>query len=203
MNSIRLMFSLFVIAFLSGCMTTKSYVDPTYGKTAYSDIKSVATPYNSNVSVEFRRNGTHFARADSELRGHVERTLRASGVVVPGAAGANYSIRVIVNNVGDVSGAAAKGFATGLTLGAAGSLVTDYYEATIELVDADGNPHSGSYKHALHTTIGNKRAPFNMQPTTPADAFGRVVEQTVLNFIKEMQEQGLLSFCEPVLPARA
>ena len=95
MNSIRLMFSLFVIAFLSGCMTTKSYVDPTYGKTAYSDIKSVATPYNSNVSVEFRRNGTHFARADSELRGHVERTLRASGVVVPGAAGANYSIRVI------------------------------------------------------------------------------------------------------------
>lgn len=203
MNTIRLMFSLFAVVVLSGCMTTKVYVDPSYGKAAYSDIKSVTEPYNSNVSVEFRRNGTRFSRADSELRGHVERTLRASGVVVPGGAGSNYTIRVVVNNVGDISGAAAKGFATGLTLGAAGTLVTDYYEATIELVDADGNSHVGTYRHALHTTIGNKRAPFNTQPTAPADAFGRVVEQTVLNFIKEMQEKGLLSFGVPQNRAQA
>ena len=191
--------NIFILALLAitltGCISPKTYVDPSFSKASYEDVAPVKTKYQSTILVEFQRNGQHFSRADSELRGHVERTLRASGVVVPGDPSSIYSIKVVVNNIADMGEAAAKGVGTGLTFGAAGSLVTDYYEATIEFIDENGTKHVGTYKHALHTTIGNKKAPFeNVQPTTPADGFGTVVEQTLLNFIKEMQDQGILTF---------
>jgi hypothetical protein len=128
------------------------------------------------------------------VRNHVERVLRASGVIEPTSEGANYTLKVVVNNLADLSDAAAKGFGTGLTFGAVGTLVTDYYEVTITYTDSSGKEQSKKYKHALHTTIGNKKAPFdNVEPTTPADAFGTIVEQVLLNFVKDMQAQGLLT----------
>ena len=49
------------------------------------------------------------------------------------------------------------------------------------------------YKHALHTTVGNKAAPVeNVEPTSLADGFGTIVEETILNFVKDMQDNGLL-----------
>ena len=184
----------FLLAFLSGCVSPKTYVDPGFSGASYDQIKPVNEKYSSNVLIEFQRNGERFSRADGELRGHVERTLRATGVVTPSGESSQYTIKVIVNNIADIEGAAAKGFGTGLTFGAVGSVVTDYYEVTIEFVDENGAKHVGTYKHALHTTIGNKKAPFdNVNPTTPADGFGTVVEQTLLNFIKEMQDKGILT----------
>ena len=184
----------FLSIFLSGCISPKTYVDPSFSNASYDQIKSVNKKYSSNVLIEFQRNGEHFSRADGELRGHVERTLRATGVITPGGDSSKYAIKVTVNNIADMGDAVAKGFGTGLTFGAAGSLVTDYYEATIEFVDENGAKHVGTYKHALHTTIGNKKAPFdNVKPTTPAAGFGTVVEQTILNFIKEMQDKGVLT----------
>ncbi len=104
-------------------------------------------------------------------------------------------MKITVNNVADLSEAAVKGFGTGLTFGAAGSLVTDYYEIAIEYNDGNGSQFTQKYKHALHTTTGNEDAPFDsVQPTTPSDAFGTVVEQTLLNFVKDMQAKGFLSF---------
>ncbi len=108
-------------------------------------------------------------------------------------------MKITVNNVADLSEAAVKGFGTGLTFGAADSLVTDYYEITIEYGNGNGNGNGSQftqkYKHALHTTTGNEDAPFDsVQPTTPSDAFGTVVEQTLLNFVKDMQAKGFLSF---------
>ena len=182
---------------LSGCITSKSYVDPSFAKATYNDVKPVTQKYDSNIIVEFQRNGEAFTAANNEVRGHVERTLRATGVINPTTEGSNISIKVIVNNIADIGSAAAKGFGTGLTFGAAGSLVTDYYEATVVYTDADNNTVSKSYKHALHTTVGNHDAPFeNVMPTTPAAAFGTVVEQVLLNFITDMQKSGKLTLVE-------
>ena len=98
-----------------------------------------------------------------------------------------------MNNIADLDEAAAKGFGTGLTLGAAGSAVTDFYDIKIELYMGDEPPLTKTYKHAIVTTIGNKPAPLDVEPTTVSDAFGKVVEDAMLNFVKEMQAQNLLS----------
>jgi len=103
----------------------------------------------------------------------------------------SHKFRVTINNVTDMSGAAAKGFGTGLTFGLAGSTVTDGYEVTVLLTNEKGEESTSVYHHALHTTIGNKSAPFEgVSPTSATDAFATVVEQVILNFVKEMQSAG-------------
>lgn len=113
-------------------------MDPSFVEASYSDIESVTDKYKTQIVVEFHRNGKPFGRGNKEVRGHVERTLRATGVVTPSMKDSTVLIKVVVNNVGNMGNAAAKGFGTGLTFGAVGSLVTDYYEIKIELTDSTG-----------------------------------------------------------------
>ncbi|WP_020408001.1 hypothetical protein [Hahella ganghwensis] len=191
---IKLISVLAVVLVLTGCVSSKSYVDPAFGRATYEDIKPVEEKYNTKINVEFQRNGVLLPAAYQEVRGHVERILRASGVVVPSKEDSDVTLSVTVNNIGDVGQAAMKGFGTGLTLGAAGSTVTDHYEVSIVYSDGNGEDMTKKYQHALHTTIGNSDAPFeNVQPTTMADGFGRIVEQVLLNFIQEMQTEGKLT----------
>jgi len=177
---------------LSGCISVKSYVDPGFKGASYSEVKAPAKKYAMNVEVEFQRNGEHLQKADSELRGHVERTLRATGVVQPEFGGSDATLKVVVNNIADLAAAAAKGVGTGLTFGASGSSVIDAYEIHISLV-VNGKEVDSSYQHALHSTVGNADAPFaNVTPTTPADAFGKIIEEVVVKFVKDMQTQNIL-----------
>ncbi len=193
MIRIRITAILIAIALLSGCISTKSYVDPTFSRASYDDIMQVDQRYDAVVEVEFQRNGEVFERAQSEVENYVLRSLRATGVVNPVEKG-GVSLRIVVNNVADLGEAAAKGFGTGLTFGLAGSVVTDYYEVTIEYTDENGNVTTYDYKHALHTTVGNKQAPMeNVEPTSPADGFATILDQTILNFVKDMQDSGLMS----------
>jgi len=186
---------------MTGCISPKSYVDPSFSKATYNDINSVSEKHATKVVVEFQRNGKTIESVNKEVRGHVERTLRATGIVSLTQQAAGVSVKVVVNNVADMSDAAAKGFGVGLTFGAIGTLVTDYYEIKIELDDGKGTKLTENYKHALHTTIGNKGAPFqNVEPTTISDGFGTIVEQTILNFIKDVQAKGLLSLDAIQLP---
>jgi len=180
---------------LTGCISPKTYIDPNFGKATYEDIKDVAKKYDAQVIVEFQRNGEKLDSVHKEVLNHVERTLRATSVVTPSEVETDYSIKVTVNNIADMGDAAAKGFGTGLTFGAVGTTITDYYEVTVEYTDKSGTSLIKNYKHALHTTIGNEKAPFEGAiPTTPSDGFGTVVEQVLLNFVADMQKDGKLTF---------
>lgn len=175
---------------LTGCVSPKSYVDPTFGKATYNDIQSVDKKHDALITVEFQRNGEKFDAAHTEVKNHVDKTLRATGVVNPTSNNSDIILKVIINNIVDMSDAAAKGFGVGLTFGAVGTTVTDYYEVTVEYTDTEGSLIK-SYKHAIHSTIGNEKAPFdNVKPTTVADAFGTIVEETLLNFVNDMQKSG-------------
>lgn len=194
MRMIRISVVLVALVVLSGCVTPKSYVDPSFSKADYGDLQTTAQKYDANVTVQFQRNGKVFDKAHTELENHVLRSLRSTGIINPVTADSGLSIRVVVNNVANMGSAATKGVGTGLTLGLAGSVVTDYYEISIEFSDGQGGTIRNDYKHALHTTIGNKKAPIEgVAPTSPADGFGTIVEQTILNFVKDMQDSGLLT----------
>jgi len=118
---------------LFGCATTRSYVDPGYGRATYDDIIRRSAPYRVKIFVEFQRNGEHLPQADSELMGHVERVVRGTGFAIPATQDISGELKVVVNNIADLGKAAAKGFGTGLTFGLAESTITDNYEMEASL----------------------------------------------------------------------
>ena len=179
---------------LTGCISTKSYVDPQYRKASFADIKSVEKRYEVNLVAKFERDGVHQPKIDGLLQERFQNSLRASGIIIPIDDPAQFTIHITVNNITDLGTAVAKGFGTGLTFGLVGSEVADYYNIKITMTGSNGELLTGEYRHALLTTIGNHKAPIeNVTPTTPDAGFTKVIEDATLNFIHEMQTKGHLT----------
>lgn len=191
----RIIVSALLAVSLTGCISSKSYLDQKYKKdgVSYSSIKKANAPYEAKIDIEFQRNGVKFPRADKELRTDVEKIFKSSGVVTPVANDTGTSIKVICNNIADLAEARKKGFGTGLTFGAAGSEVTDFYNITIEFKHGDKIIQK-KYDHAIHTIIGHKASPYDgVQPVSLVNAFNGVIEDVILQFIKEMQANNELT----------
>jgi hypothetical protein len=174
-------------------MSPKSFVDPSYPKVSYDQIGKKQSSLRLNLTVEFQRNGEHFAKVDSTLRDNTERVLRASGVIVPTSDGGEGQVKVVVNNIADRGAAAAKGFGTGLTFGLVGTTVTDAYEMTISITANGKTVERTAVKHALHTAIGNSAIPDGLETMPPNAAFERVLEQMILRVLQDMQRTGELT----------
>jgi len=188
--SFAVVFGLF---FLTGCISVKSYVDPQYSKAEFIDIQKVENRYHVKIVAEFQRDGVRKEGVDKHLQKVFEKVLRASDVFVLDQT-AESVVYIKVNNIADLGSAAAKGFGTGLTFGLMGSEVADYYDITISMTN-QGATITKAYKHGLLSTIGNHKPPLqNVEASTPEVAFMKVVEDATLNFIKEMQDSGKLSF---------
>lgn len=180
---------------LSGCISPRSYIDPSFPKTRYEDINRRSEPLKLKIAAEFQRNGTHFEKADTMLKDNSERILRGTGVIMPSVEPMDGEITIVCNNIADLGAAGAKGIGTGLTFGAIGSTVTDAYELSVSIKTKDGKTISRSeIKHALHTAIGNTSIPEGVEAVLPNAAFERVLEQMLLKAIKDMQESGELTF---------
>ncbi|GHT91114.1 hypothetical protein AGMMS49545_06310 [Betaproteobacteria bacterium] len=180
------------LALLAGCVSPKSFIDPTQSKLTYESVKRPSTPLKLTLVTEFQRNGEHFPRADPTLRDITERVLRASGVIIPTTEAAVGQVRVVVNNVADRGAAAAKGFGTGLTFGLIGTTVMDAYELTL-VVNTGGKTYSSSViKHSLFTAIGNTTTPEGVETMPIGVAFQKVVEQMLLRALKEAQDGSAL-----------
>lgn len=179
---------------LSACVTTKSYVDPQYHVASYAQIQHLAEPNPVRVVARFERNGQAYPAVDAGLHDIVERTLRASGVfTAPAEPTGGAVVEVVANNIADIKAARSSGFSAGLSLGASGANVPDLYDFTFVYRDAAGKEQRMSYHHAIYTSIGQASAPVSATPTTAALAFGQVVEDVTLNFVKALQDQGAVA----------
>ncbi len=178
----------------SGCISSKSYIDPTAPILSYNDMKRSNEPLKLKVDVQFQRNGAPFPSADTTLKDNSERILRSTGIIMPMPEAVDGEIFIVCNNLADLSSAGAKGFGTGLTFGAVGSTVTDAYELSVTVKKKDGKVCSkNQIRHAFHTAIGNTSIPAGVEPVQPDVAFVRVLEQMLLRAVKEMQESGDLA----------
>jgi hypothetical protein len=195
MNTIsKLVVAAVACASLSSCAATHSYVDPQYHMAGYDQIHRLNQPIPVMVNAQFQRNGQPYPAVDAQLQEVVERTLRATGNFTPTSSlGDAGIIQVVADNIADLAAARAKGFGTGITFGAAGSNVTDYYEFKFTYRSADGKEHQRSYKDAIYTTIGHASPPVSAPPTTLNGAFEKVVEDVTLNFVKDLQADDALS----------
>lgn len=171
---------------LTGCLTTTSYVDPKFVDIDYSIIQKPESITPVKLAVNFQRNGEDFKRGDKLVTKVVTDVIGKSGVYEIDETSEN-TLSVSVNNVADVSDALKEGFKTGLTFGANGTTVTDFYEVTISY-SGNGAEMSKEYKHALHSTIGNEDAPFsNVTGQKPQEAFDSMLEDVILTFMKDNQ----------------
>lgn len=175
--------------FLTGCISAKSYIDPKYGDVGYDDV--AATNETVKVDVEFLRNGEAIKAGREEAEPLVRETLETAGFNVSDAETATPVFSITINNIVDTDAAFGKGFGTGLTMGLAGTAVSDFYDITISFTQGDKTVEQ-NYEHAIHSTIGNASAPVeNAEAMAPIDAFAGVIEDVILQFIIDMQAEAV------------
>ena len=168
--------------------TSKSYVDTSYGRIQYSDIVKPAQPYKLKLKVEFQRNGQHLPAVDGQLMQQVDSVVRASGFGAPvgDAESASDTLIIVVNNIADLAEARKKGFATGSTFFLKGTVVTDNYEMQAIATIGGKTVSKSGYKGAILTAIGHASGPEGVPPMTVTDAFNKVVEQLILQFLRDL-----------------
>lgn len=183
----------------SGCVSVKQYVDPTLAKVAYTDLKPIEPRYSVQVLFEFRTKGATNAKATDSVRPMVLDTLKRSNLfsdVVVSPATADHKLFITIENVIVDKDAASKGFGTGLTFGLVGTIVTDGYVMDTSFILPGKNEIKRTYRHALHSTIGNADGPPGLAPVPKEpknEAIRQVTEGLILNLLSDMSKAGELS----------
>jgi hypothetical protein len=143
------------------------------------------------VLFNFQSKGVDNARATAALKARVIDQVSASHLFdsvsespVPGGA----LLIVNVNNVTLDDHEFAKGFATGLTLGLAGTVAGDGYIATAKYTPpAPASLIAKEVRHSIYTTIGNHDAPPNTVPAASMDeAVSSMLHQVVSNLLNDV-----------------
>lgn len=192
-NEKNLLAALVAPLILTACITPVPYVDPKYDAAPVTLPDEVADMQTS-LNVEFYRNGKRAKSVDKPIRKIVVTALENRGVEISDAA--PTTVDIALDNIADTGDAAASGFGTGLTLGLAGSAVTDFYKATVKI--SDGSiAFAQTYDHAVYTTIGRVKAPpiANVKPQSNLQnaisaVIGDIVDQALFDYAtaKSVQE---------------
>jgi hypothetical protein len=184
--------SIAALALLSGCMTTRMYIDPTLPVVSRVDVHSPQQLRPAQLLFEFRTKGSANSAATSEIRPRVATIAAESGLFssVSRIATGNDAgvLKIIIDNVPITQNATAKGIGIGLTLGLAGGTVSDGYVCNAAYT-RDGKTTEVTVEHALHTTIGNRSGPQGSPAMDPRNAIQQVMDQITWNLLKELNDQ--------------
>jgi hypothetical protein len=178
---------------LSACIAPKSYVDPALPEVSFASLRPNGDPKPVELFFELQANGGLNAAGTSQVRSRVVsillRSKQFSAVHVPPET-SDRRLFITINNFGDLDKAGA--VATGLTLGALGSAVTDRYAMDVMLQVPGKEAIRKTYAHAIYTTIGNAPGPPGLQPHPADEAFGIALEQLLLNSLQDLSRDGAL-----------
>lgn len=164
--------TLLALLLVSGCASF--YVDGTAGEADPAGFRKPDAPRPVQVLFEFRTKGVANDRGTGLLKPQVTDRVAASGIFsavgdkpVAGAA----LLSITIDNVPISDDAFQKGFVAGLTLGLAGSVVTDGYVCTVQYRGStDAPPIEKRTRHAIHTSLGASAAPPNATKAKNIDA---------------------------------
>jgi hypothetical protein len=183
------------VASLSGCMTTKSFVDPTLPQVEMTAIKVPANPQPVQLFFEFKTKGNVNSTATEVFRPKIvalfERSKCFSQVTSTDTANGR-SIFLTIDNFPVTNDPGGEGVKVGLTFGLVGTIVTDGYKLEGSIKEAGKPPVKKSYTHALHTTLGNKEGPAGLTPMTTEQGFDSVFEQLIMSFLRDLSIEGAL-----------
>jgi len=183
--------ALLAAAAMTGCVSIKPYVGGGVRDVPASEYVRPNPSHAVQVLFNFQTKGVDNARATTALKARVLDQISASHLFdsvseapVPGGA----LLIVSVNNVALDDKAFSKGFATGLTLGLAGSVAGDGYIATAKYTPpAPAGVITKEVRHSILTTIGNHDAPPNATPATSMDeAVSTMLHQLISNLLNDV-----------------
>ncbi len=176
---------------MTGCMSIKPYVGGGVRDVPASEYVKPNPSHAVQVLFNFQTKGVDNARVTAALKARVIDQINASHLFdsvsetpVPGGA----LLVVSVNNVSLDDSAYSKGFATGLTLGLAGTVAGDGYIATAKYTPP---PPAGTItkevRHSILTTIGNHDAPAGAVPAASMDeAVSTMLHQLISNVLNDI-----------------
>ena len=179
------------VAAMTGCVSMHPYVAAGVRDVPASEYVKPNPSHAVQVMFDFQSKGVDNARATASTKQQVIDQISASQLFdkvsetpVPGGA----LLVVTVNNVPLDDHTFAKGFATGLTLGLAGSVAGDGYIATAQYTPpSPASVITKEVKHSIYTTIGNHDAPPNATPAATLDeAISTMLHQVVSNLLNDV-----------------
>ena len=162
-NLCRLMVTGLLALNLSGCVGI--YLDATTKEVPVTAFKKPANPKPVQLVFEFQTKGVANPKVTEFLAEQVSTQVKGSGLFsevknTPAPDGALLSL--VINNVVLTDDAYGKAFMSGLTLGLAGTQVTDGYICTIKyLPTAQAPVINKTAHHAIHSVLGAKEGPEN------------------------------------------
>ena len=181
---------------LAGCGApppVKSFLGASYPKVTYKEIQPRSAPLRLHLAVEFQRNGEPFPKGDVPLKDYANRILVNSRVITPVEEGGEGEIRIVLNNIADPETVAVETAHSGLPLWMLGKTITDTYEMSVFVTTRGISASRTGIKHAVHTAIGNMAVPETVETFHHKQAFARVLEQMLLQALKDMQRSGELN----------
>jgi hypothetical protein len=182
-----------LMAAATGCLSVKSYVDPQLPRVGYADLLARRDPRPVVLTVAFHLNGEPATGPAATARDAVRAVVDRSKLfpsVLDSATDDVDRLEIVLDNIGDMGEAAGKGALTGLTFGAAGSMVTDGYVFTATFRPVGKPAVTRVYRHAIHSTIGNTDGPPGLvAEESPRAAFDKVVEGLMLNLLLDLQKE--------------
>lgn len=181
---------------LSGCLAPKMFLDPTLPKADKADVIAVAAPQPVHLLYEFQTRGSPNARATNATKERVAAAVKESGLfseVSDQARENQRRLTIVINNVPLTDDAGSKGFGVGLTFGLVGTVVTDGYECTATLSSPGAEPVVYTYKHAIHSSIGNTAPPMGLTAEPSIQIAGqKLVDQLTWSALRDLSKAGRL-----------
>ncbi len=168
---------------LTGCVSMNAYVDTGMKEVAAADIKKPAQPKPAQVVFEFQNQGAPNAAGTKLLKDVVLAEVAESGLVAASEGGPGAGLLTVsINNVPVTKDAGASGFVTGMTLGLAGSSVTDGYVCTVSYLPlGQAAPIVKTARHAIHTTIGNASGPVGAVKSENMEAAVKTMTRAIVS----------------------
>lgn len=196
----RLSISLILLCLFAACTSIKSYYPiQNHAKVSFSDLQENSNPQSVQLSFQFQRNGSELSRVSLKYSPTITRLLRQSNLfseVNDSGIRSETLIEITMNNHFDsLAGAAGQGVLSGLTLGTVGTKVTDNYAITATYHSLSRNAVVNKYDYALTSTSGLiKGSVEDVEPKKSIEAaINTILEQFIVFWLKDLQEQGFLT----------
>jgi hypothetical protein len=176
---------------MTGCVSSAHYVSNAVKDVPAAQFVKPNPSHSVQVLFDFKTKGVDNARATTTMKARVIDQIAASKLFdsvseSPVAGGA--LLIVTVDNVSLDNHEFAKGFATGLTLGLAGTVAGDGYIVTaLYTPPAPASTIAKEVRHSIYTTIGNHAAPPNTTLAATIDeAVTNMLHQSVSNLLNDV-----------------
>lgn len=187
-------FALLALA-LAGCSTQRFaasyYIDPRPPRASYEDL--VVPPNRQPVYLVFDMYSAEgsFPEATRKIGPKIVRILNQSGLFssVASVGSENIArIQVSMRETAVATGHETKSLPAGLTSGLAGSRGAIVYTFTTYFQPPGKAAIKKVYPHAVHIVEGNSPALGDALPMTASHAVDVMVEQVMLNFLRDLQK---------------